>query len=105
MICSSGKHINVKSFNFGRLMSVLLTAEVLLILKLLSSLMILPPPFAIIVSILLQFTTSITSRFCRFGSTPAGNSSFILGHPNIFFFGFKETPPPGKRTLWAQVSE
>ena len=23
----------------------------------------------------------------------------------FFFFGFKETPPPGKRTLWAQVSE
>ena len=24
---------------------------------------------------------------------------------NFFFFGFEETPPPGKRTLWAQVSE
>jgi hypothetical protein len=23
----------------------------------------------------------------------------------FFFFGFEETPPPGKRTLWAQVSE
>jgi len=24
---------------------------------------------------------------------------------NIFFFGFKETSPPRKRTLWAQVRE
>jgi len=24
---------------------------------------------------------------------------------SIFFFGFEETPPPGKRILWAQVSK
>jgi hypothetical protein len=25
--------------------------------------------------------------------------------PHFFFFRFEETPLPGKRTLWAQVSE
>jgi hypothetical protein len=24
---------------------------------------------------------------------------------SFFFFGFEETPPPEKRTLWAQMSE
>jgi len=29
----------------------------------------------------------------------------IMNLATIFFFGFEETLPPEKRTLWAQLSE